>query len=61
MSKELDHRKYKVIEEIVKLEDENLLSAIEEQLEEAKATYSNKQQNEEREKHCYFLQNKHRS
>lgn len=36
MTKKLDNRKYKVIEEIIKLEDENLLSALEEEIAQAK-------------------------
>lgn len=36
MTKKLDDRKYRVIQEIVRIEDENLLSALEEQLEQAK-------------------------
>lgn len=33
MTKKLDDRKYRVIQEIIKIEDENLLSAVEKQLE----------------------------
>jgi len=36
MTKKLDDRKYRVIQEIIMLEDETLLSVLEEQLEQAK-------------------------